>query len=72
MLELCLPPPSFTHHPDEEGTESTARAGYIVNKTRASHTIPMKRELKDKTNFEFHTVLLGFTHHPDEEGTERV
>jgi len=37
----------------------------------ASHTIPMKRELK-VGRIQIGTVPdIRFTHHPDEEGTER-
>jgi len=36
----------FTHHPDEEGTESLKRVGWRHALEWASHTIPMKRELK--------------------------
>jgi len=35
----------FTHHPDEEGTERQD-AGLRHPDFQASHTIPMKRELK--------------------------
>jgi len=36
----------------------------------ASHTIPMKRELKVVVLHVTATVSPCFTHHPDEEGTE--
>jgi len=35
----------FTHHPDEEGTERRSLRPRRC-RSRASHTIPMKRELK--------------------------
>jgi len=37
---------SFTHHPDEEGTESLTSLKTSLLLASASHTIPMKRELK--------------------------
>jgi len=41
-------------------------------KQRASHTIPMKRELKGRHIAEIMPQSHRFTHHPDEEGTERT
>jgi len=38
----------------------------------ASHTIPMKRELKDTLAERTESGPARFTHHPDEEGTERI
>jgi len=60
----------FTHHPDEEGTESFAFPLHQRGILDASHTIPMKRELKDRTRTYRFKAPTGFTHHPDEEGTE--
>jgi len=37
----------------------------------ASHTIPIKRELKGKVLIPSLFFAVSFTHHPDEEGTER-
>jgi len=68
-LDLSL---SFTHHPDKEGTERVLRLAVQGVRKSASHTIPIKRELKAG----LHEPGLGspprFTHHPDKEGTERA
>jgi len=63
--------PCFTHHPDEEGTESLIPPAPGELYQVASHTIPMKRELKGHETVLPPCAAFGFTHHPDEEGTER-
>jgi len=62
---------SFTHHPDKEGTESSRMLLQRSNAARASHTIPIKRELKADMISPAASASQGFTHHPDKEGTER-
>jgi len=47
------------------------RHGRVKGYWVASHTIPMKRELKGSGGFGKVGIVIGFTHHPDEEGTER-
>jgi len=47
------------------------RNDWMQRNAVASHTIPMKRELKATPLRCRSTWSVSFTHHPDEEGTER-
>jgi len=60
----------FTHHPDKEGTESVCSRHGGTRACLASHTIPIKRELKGDSELACGCAGCGFTHHPDKEGTE--
>jgi len=54
-------PGRFTHHPDEEGTERSWPADQEGSASRASHTIPMKRELK-APNTSSNAFVAGASH----------
>jgi len=46
----------FTHHPDKEGTERKSARPRYQDCPSASHTIPIKRELKDSLKGMVHTM----------------